>query len=67
MITNARNLQLHVSYNGMGNSECEVEIEKVFNSSVHLSFQVMEWRGFDSLIRSIFVEPQKYSCKGEDE
>ena len=43
-ISNARNLQLHVSYNGMGNSECEVEIEKAFNSTVHLSFQVMEWR-----------------------
>ena len=41
-ITNARNLQLHVSYNGMVNSECEIEIEKAFNSTVHLSFQVME-------------------------
>ena len=41
-ITNARNLQLHVSYNGMGNSECEVEIEKALNTTVHLSFQVMQ-------------------------
>ena len=40
MMTNARNLQLHVSFNGMGQSECEVEIKKIFNSSVHLSFQV---------------------------
>ena len=42
MITNARNLQLHISYNGMVNSDCEVEIEKAYNSTVHLSFQVME-------------------------
>ena len=40
-MTNARNVQLHVSYNGMVNSECEVEIEKAFNTTVHLSFQVM--------------------------
>ena len=39
-LTNARNVQLHVSYNGMGNSEAEIEIEKAFNSTVHLSFQV---------------------------
>ena len=39
-LTNARNVQLHISYNGMGNSECEVEIVKAFNSTVHLSFQV---------------------------
>merc|ERR1711953_926398 len=38
-MTNARNLQLHVSFNGMGNSECEVELDTIFNSSVHLSFQ----------------------------
>ena len=67
IISNARNLQLHVSYNGMVNSECEVEIEKVFNSTVHLSFQVMEWRKFDIVIRSIIAEPQKYSCESEDE
>ena len=40
-LTNARNVQLHISYNGMGNSECEVEIVKAFNSTVHLSFQVL--------------------------
>ena len=40
MMTNARNLQLHVSFNGMGNSECDVELDTIFNSSVHLSFQV---------------------------
>ena len=39
-LTNARNVQLHVSYNGMGNSEAEIDIEKAFNSTVHLSFQV---------------------------
>ena len=39
-LTNARNVQLHVSYNGMGNSECEVDIQKAFNTTVHLSFQV---------------------------
>jgi hypothetical protein len=39
MMTNSRNLQLHVSFNGMGNSECEVELDTIFNSSVHLSFQ----------------------------
>ena len=42
MMTNARNVQLHISYNGMVNSECEVEIEKAFNTTVHLSFQVMQ-------------------------
>ena len=41
-MTNARNVQLHISYNGMVNSECEVEIEKAFNTTVHLSFQVMQ-------------------------
>ena len=41
-LTNARNVQLHISYNGMGNSECEVEIVKAFNSTVHLSFQVQK-------------------------
>ena len=40
MMTNARNVQLHVSFNGMGNSECDVELDTIFNSSVHLSFQV---------------------------
>ena len=40
MMTNARNLQLHVSFNGMGNSECDIELDTIFNSSVHLSFQV---------------------------
>ena len=39
-LTNARNVQLPVSYNGMGNSEAEIEIEKAVNSTVHLSFQV---------------------------
>ena len=43
-LTNARNVQLHVSYNGMGNSEAEIEIEKAFNSTVHLSFQVRRGR-----------------------
>ena len=40
MMTNARNVQLHISYNGMVNSECQVEIQKAFNTTVHLSFQV---------------------------
>eukprot|EP00091_Calanus_sinicus_P018072 TRINITY_DN4010_c0_g1_i1.p1 TRINITY_DN4010_c0_g1~~TRINITY_DN4010_c0_g1_i1.p1 ORF type:complete len:253 (-),score=74.23 TRINITY_DN4010_c0_g1_i1:160-918(-) len=39
MMTNARNIQLHISFNGMSKSECEVEILKAFNSTVHLSFQ----------------------------
>ena len=39
-LTNARNVQLHLSYNGMGNSEAEVEITGAFNTTVHLSFQV---------------------------
>ena len=39
-MTNARNVQLHISYNGMVNSECQVEIQKAFNTTVHLSFQV---------------------------
>ena len=40
MMTNARNIQLHISFNVMSKSECEVEILKAFNSTVHLSFQV---------------------------
>ena len=49
-LTNARNVQLHLSYNGMGNSEAEVEITGAFNTTVHLSFQVhlstlLDWTG----------------------
>ena len=29
-----------LSFNGMGTSECNVDIQKIFNSSVHISFQV---------------------------
>ena len=61
-ITNARNLQLHLSYNGMVNSEAEIEIEKAFNSTVHLSFQVMERRIF-CLVLSALVLLDSNHCR----
>ena len=38
-MTDAVNVMLHISFNGMSNSEVEVKIEKAYNSSVHVSFQ----------------------------
>ena len=38
-MTDAVNVQLHISFNGMSNSEVVVMIEKAYNSSVHISFQ----------------------------
>ena len=38
-MSDAVNVQLHISYNGMTNSEVEVNIEKAYNTSVHVSFQ----------------------------
>ena len=38
-MTDAVNLQLHISFNGMTDSEVEVSVEKAYNSSVHVSFQ----------------------------
>ena len=38
-MTDAVNVQLHISFNGMKNSEVKVKIDKAYNSSVHVSFQ----------------------------
>ena len=38
-LTDAVNVQLHISYNGMSDSEVEVMVEKAHNTSVHVSFQ----------------------------
>ena len=38
-MSDAVNVQLHISFNGMSNSEVEVTIDKAYNSSVHVSFQ----------------------------
>ena len=38
-MTDAVNLQLHISFNGMTDSEVEVMVNKAYNSSVHVSFQ----------------------------
>ena len=38
-MTDAVNVMLHISFNGMSNSEVEVMIEKAYNTSVHVSFQ----------------------------
>ena len=38
-LRDAVNVQLHISYNGMTDSEVEVMVEKAYNTSVHVSFQ----------------------------
>ena len=38
-MTNAVNVQLHISFNGMTDSEVEVKLDKTYNTSVHVSFQ----------------------------
>ena len=35
----AVNVQLHISLNGMKDSEVEVMMDKTYNTSVHVSFQ----------------------------
>ena len=50
------------------NSECEVELDTIFNSSVHLSFQVkyLQTRHYIWL-KSKLTEPKEHSCHPEDE
>ena len=38
-MTNAVNVQLHISFNSMTDSEVEVKLDKTYNTSVHVSFQ----------------------------
>ena len=38
-MTDAVNAALHISFNGMTNSEGEVMMEKTYNTTVHVSFQ----------------------------
>jgi hypothetical protein len=47
------------SFNGMGNSECKVEIDKAFNCSVHLSFQVHS-------VHSVYLSFQVHSVDSVD-
>ena len=38
-MTDAVNAALHISFNGMTNSEVEVMMDKTYNTTVHVSFQ----------------------------
>ena len=38
-MTKAVNVQLHISLNGMKDSEVEVKMDGTYNTSVHVSFQ----------------------------
>ena len=38
-MTNTVNVQLHISFNSMTDSEVEVKLDKTYNTSVHISFQ----------------------------
>ena len=38
-MTDAVNAALHISFNGLTNSEVEVMMEKTYNTTVHVSFQ----------------------------
>ena len=63
-LTNARNVQLHLSYNGMGNSEAEVEISGAFNTTVHLSFQVHLPTSLDFTIKRCLTRTHLSVCGG---